>query len=95
MNKFEKLSLENDLKIMEFLLYPQSSDNLIKQKNKIIEVLAPQSDEMGFEKDIEEPKIGRPLTKEEEIKVRQTQNSESKSGEQRFALLTQTKQRRR
>ena len=48
MNKFEKLSLENDLKIMEFLLYPQSSDNLIKQKNKIIEVLAPQSDEMGF-----------------------------------------------
>ena len=56
MNETEKIDLilENQKAIMEFLLYPKSPDNLIKQKNKIIEALAPQSDEMGFEGDVEE-----------------------------------------
>jgi len=48
MNETERLQLENDLAIIQFLLYPKSPDDLIKQKNKIIEILAPANKEFGY-----------------------------------------------
>jgi len=56
MNESERLLLENDLKIMEFLLYPNSPEDLIKQKNKVIEALAPANTEFDFKDTVSTPK---------------------------------------
>jgi len=56
MNETERLQLENDLAIIQFLLYPKNPDDLIKQKNKIIEVLAPANSEFDFASSVSTPK---------------------------------------
>ena len=53
-DKFQRLVLENQQALMEFQLYPKNPDNLIRQKNKVIEALSPKSQEMPYNKIIEE-----------------------------------------
>jgi len=55
MNKETRLIIENQKEIMEFLLYPNYPESLIKQKNKIIELLIPKESD-------NEQKIKKSLT---------------------------------
>ncbi len=41
-----KLILENQIEIMEFLLYPNSPEKLIKQRNKTSEALTPPTNDL-------------------------------------------------
>ena len=78
MTPIERLELENDLAIINFLLYPGNPDDLINQKNKIIEALAPQSMEQGYEGDVTRPKKIAFLGKDP---GRRSQTSQKEKGE--------------